>query len=126
MKTPQQIAAETVKRHVGQDAERLTAAHVTIIAVAAVRADREQQSQARAAEPITPDIAAHALYWYGDYFNGTKPGGFTMQLLGAISRADARNRERLRNGYPAEVLAMGLAANHPGGMDRLRDIARAR
>lgn len=54
---------------------------------------------------VTPAEARHVLFYYGQE-GGEEPGGFVHSLLLAISRADADNLTRLRQGFPGYVAAM--------------------
>lgn len=56
--------------------------------------------------------ARHLLGHYG-YAGGWQPGGFTTSLIRAWEKADGGNRRRLRMGFPALGLAVGLL-----GVDR--------
>lgn len=72
-------------------------------------------------EQITPEIAAHVL-WYIGASGGYGPGHFVRNLLAALETADLINRTRLLAAYPGYVAAINLA-EQPGGIAQLQAIA---
>lgn len=56
---------------------------------------------------VTPEVAAHVLWW--NRWGGYPPGGFGAALLEAFSHADHENTALLSTAYPAlgKALKMG-------------------
>lgn len=75
-------------------------------------------------DPIGPEVAAHVLWHYRQL--GYPPGSFTSDLIRAIAGADPGNRRLLARAFPAYVRAVSLAADDPGGIDRLRQVLLTR
>jgi hypothetical protein len=73
---------------------------------------------------ITPEIARHALWHFGQD-GGAQPGSFTQHLMNAIAAADPANRARMRAAFPEYVDAMELAFNTMSGIACLQEAARA-
>lgn len=71
-------------------------------------------------DPIGPEVAAHVLWHYRQL--GYPPGSFTSDLIRTIAGADPGNRRLLARAFPAYVRAVSLAADDPGGIDRLRQV----
>jgi hypothetical protein len=79
---------------------------------------------ARLIESVTPEQAAHVLwFWSLPGREGLEPGSFTRSLLEAIVRADSDNRRRLWLGFPDYVHAMDVGQWYPGGIEALRERA---
>lgn len=74
--------------------------------------------------PIGPEVAAHVLWHYRQL--GYPPGSFTSDLIRAIAGADPGNRRLLARAFPDYVRAVSLAADDPGGIDRLRQVMQTR
>lgn len=72
-------------------------------------------------EEITPTIAQHVLWHYGE--PGMEPGSFTKALIALIARADPHNRRRLATAAPGYVAACNWAEATDGGIADLRKIA---
>ncbi|MGR6922650.1 hypothetical protein ACU635_51065 [[Actinomadura] parvosata] len=72
-------------------------------------------------EEITPTIAHHVLWHYGE--PGMEPGSFTKDLIALIARADPHNRRRLAAEYPGYVAACNWAEATDSGIADLRQIA---
>jgi hypothetical protein len=72
-------------------------------------------------EEITPTIAHHVLWHYGE--PGMEPGSFTKDLIALIARADPHNRRRLAAEYPGYVAACNRAEATDTGIANLRQIA---
>lgn len=72
-------------------------------------------------DEITPTIAHHVLWHYGE--PGMEPGLFTKDLIALIARADPHNRRRLAAKYPGYVAACNWAEARDGGIADLRQIA---
>lgn len=74
--------------------------------------------------PIGPEVAAHVLWHYRQL--GYPPGSFTSELIRAIAGADPGNRRLLARAFPDYVRAVSIAADDPGGIDRLRQVMQTR
>lgn len=71
---------------------------------------------------ITPEIAAHVLFHFGEP-DGSAASGFKTALLQAIATADIVNRELLARGFPGYVAAFNLAQMTEDGTATLKTIA---
>ena len=80
--------------------------------------------QATPPAPIGPEVAAHVLWHYRQL--GYPPGSFTSELIRAIAGADPGNRRLLARAFPDYVRAVSIAADDPGGIDRLRQVMQTR
>lgn len=71
---------------------------------------------------ITPDVAAHVLFWSGNP-GGYPPGSFTQNLLAAWNYADPRNHDRLAAGFPEYATAIDLL-HASGGVAVLQAVVK--
>lgn len=76
-------------------------------------------------EGIPLDVVQHTLWHFGDHGLGVQPGRFGQRLMLLIASADADNRRILADSYPAYSLAFDIIANRPGGLNAMRDRAKA-
>lgn len=70
---------------------------------------------------ITPTIAMHVLYHFGE--GGIRAGSFTTRLIDLIAHADPGNQNRLGAGFPGYVHAVYVAQNRETGIAELKAIA---
>lgn len=73
-------------------------------------------------DAITPLIANHVINFFSRD-EGFTPGGFFSAFYELASRADEKNLENLRKGFPTQIKAFQLARLNPAGLDQLRIIA---
>ena len=76
-------------------------------------------------DEISPVIANHVLNFF-DREEGFAPGGFFTAFYELLSRADAENTNRLADGFPKQVQAFLMARKSQEGMDKIREIAKAK
>lgn len=69
------------------------------------------------------EVVWHTLWHFAG--EGVQPGSFIGALLNAMARADQQNLYRLALGFPEYADAWRLVTETPGGLQLLRDIAKA-
>lgn len=73
------------------------------------------------AAQITPEAAAHVLWFYDE--GGMEPSSFKQVLIALIDKADPPNRHKLRQQWPEYVAAVEEIQTPGSGAEALRVIA---